>query len=181
MGHAHRRIDVWRPGAGDERRQFRSRIRSDDRKRVMAASAEVRKSRRRRRCSTRICLWSPAGAGRNVRSSWSSQMRAAISLWQMGRRAAKSIVWSQTGRGSYMPTPLIYKGLLYVLANNGIFDAYNLRTGEEVYRQRLPKWAMASARRRWPRTARSTCRAKTASSGDRGRLDLQAHRDQLDG
>ena len=26
----------------------------------------------------------------------------------------------------------------YVLANNGLFDAYNLRTGEEVYRQRLP-------------------------------------------
>ena len=37
-----------------------------------------------------------------------------------------------------MPTPLIYNGILYVLANNGLFDAYNLRTGEEVYRQRLP-------------------------------------------
>ena len=36
-----------------------------------------------------------------------------------------------------MPTPLIYQGLLYVLANNGVFDAYDLRTGEEVYRQRL--------------------------------------------
>ena len=29
-----------------------------------------------------------------------------------------------------MPTPLIYQGLLYVLANNGVFDAYNLRTGD---------------------------------------------------
>jgi len=37
-----------------------------------------------------------------------------------------------------MPTPLIYRGLLYVLNNNGVFDAYNLGTGEEVYRQRLP-------------------------------------------
>jgi outer membrane protein assembly factor BamB len=37
-----------------------------------------------------------------------------------------------------MPTPLIYKGILYVLANNGVFDAYDLRTGEELYRQRLP-------------------------------------------
>jgi outer membrane protein assembly factor BamB len=37
-----------------------------------------------------------------------------------------------------MPTPLIHEGLLYVLNNNGVFDAYNLRTGEEVYRQRLP-------------------------------------------
>ena len=32
---------------------------------------------------------------------------------------------------------LIYKGRLYVLANNGVFDAYDLRTGAEVYRQRL--------------------------------------------
>jgi outer membrane protein assembly factor BamB len=37
-----------------------------------------------------------------------------------------------------MPTPLIYGGLLYVLGNNGVFDAYRLRTGEDVYRQRLP-------------------------------------------
>jgi outer membrane protein assembly factor BamB len=37
-----------------------------------------------------------------------------------------------------MPTPLIYKGIVYVLSNNGLFDAYNLRTGEEIYRQRLP-------------------------------------------
>ena len=37
-----------------------------------------------------------------------------------------------------MPTPLAYGGLLYVLANNGVFDAYNLKTGDELYRQRLP-------------------------------------------
>ena len=49
-----------------------------------------------------------------------------------------SIAWSHTGRGSYMPTPLIYGDLLYVLANNGVLDAYELQTGKEVYRQRLP-------------------------------------------
>lgn len=48
------------------------------------------------------------------------------------------VVWSRTGRGSYMPTPLIYKGILYVLANNGVFDAYDVETGAEIYRQRLP-------------------------------------------
>lgn len=51
---------------------------------------------------------------------------------------SESIVWSRTGRGSYMPTPLIYKGVLYVLSNNGLLDAYNLKTGDEIYRQRLP-------------------------------------------
>jgi outer membrane protein assembly factor BamB len=48
------------------------------------------------------------------------------------------VVWSKTARGPYMPTPLAYNGVLYVLANNGLFDAYNLKTGDEVYRQRLP-------------------------------------------
>lgn len=37
-----------------------------------------------------------------------------------------------------MPTPLFYRDLVYVLANNGVFDAYDARTGREIYRQRLP-------------------------------------------
>jgi outer membrane protein assembly factor BamB len=48
------------------------------------------------------------------------------------------VVWSKTGRGSYMPTPLAYQGTVYVLGNDGIFDAYDLQSGAEVYRQRLP-------------------------------------------
>ena len=55
-----------------------------------------------------------------------------------GITSSGAVRWSRTGRGSYMPTPLIYGGLLYVLGNNGVFDAYRLETGEEVYRQRLP-------------------------------------------
>jgi outer membrane protein assembly factor BamB len=55
-----------------------------------------------------------------------------------GKTSSEAVAWSRTGRGSYMPTPLIYNGILYVLANNGLLDAYDLRTGEEIYRQRLP-------------------------------------------
>jgi outer membrane protein assembly factor BamB len=55
-----------------------------------------------------------------------------------GETANAGVAWSKTGRGSYMPTPLAYQGILYVLANNGVFDAYDLRTGDEIYRQRLP-------------------------------------------
>ena len=55
----------------------------------------------------------------------------------VGKTSSDVVAWSRTGRGPYMPTPLIYKGLLYVLGNNGVFDAYILKTGEEVYRQRL--------------------------------------------
>ena len=54
-----------------------------------------------------------------------------------GQSTSDAIAWSRMGRGSYMPTPLIYRGVLYVLANNGVLDAYDLRTGAELYRQRL--------------------------------------------
>ncbi len=54
-----------------------------------------------------------------------------------GKSNSDAIVWSRTGRGSYMPTPLVYNGIVYVLANNGLFDAYKLKTGDEIYRQRL--------------------------------------------
>ncbi len=37
-----------------------------------------------------------------------------------------------------MPTPIIHEGIVYVLNNDGIFDAYELQTGKEVYRQRIP-------------------------------------------
>ena len=55
-----------------------------------------------------------------------------------GKTSSAAIAWSRGGRGSYMPTPLAYRNLLYVLANNGVFDAYELTTGKEMYRQRLP-------------------------------------------
>jgi outer membrane protein assembly factor BamB len=51
--------------------------------------------------------------------------------------SSAAIAWSKTGRGSYMPTPLVYGGILYVLGNNGVFDAYELETGKEIYRQRI--------------------------------------------
>jgi outer membrane protein assembly factor BamB len=51
--------------------------------------------------------------------------------------SSKHIAWSKQKRGSYMPTPLIYGDYLYVLANQGIFDCYNLKTGEEIYRERI--------------------------------------------
>ena len=63
--------------------------------------------------------------------------RGDLTLSQ-GSTSSGAVLWSRTGRGSYMPTPLIYGGLLYVLGNNGVFDAYRVATGDEIYRQRLP-------------------------------------------
>jgi len=55
-----------------------------------------------------------------------------------GATESRFVAWSKTGRGSYMPTPLAYRDIVYVLANNGVFDAYDIATGREIYRQRLP-------------------------------------------
>jgi outer membrane protein assembly factor BamB len=49
----------------------------------------------------------------------------------------KHVAWSRQQRGSYMPTPLIYGDHLYVLGNAGLLDCYDLKTGAEVYRQRI--------------------------------------------
>ena len=55
-----------------------------------------------------------------------------------GETSSAGVAWSKTGRGSYMPTPIAHGGILYVLGNQGLFDAYDLKTGEDIYRQRLP-------------------------------------------
>lgn len=49
-------------------------------------------------------------------------------------------------RGSpYTPTPLAYDGILYVIVDNGILSAYELDTGERIYRTRVEVGAGFSA------------------------------------
>jgi outer membrane protein assembly factor BamB len=55
-----------------------------------------------------------------------------------GTLSSEQIAWSRLQRGPYMPTPLIYRGDLYILANQGILDCYELRSGNEIYRRRIP-------------------------------------------
>ena len=56
--------------------------------------------------------------------------------WRQGQ--SEWVVWHKEQRGSYMPTPIIYRNLFYVIGNAGIFDCYDAATGEEVYRDRIP-------------------------------------------
>jgi len=55
-----------------------------------------------------------------------------------GQTTSQHVAWTRQKVGSYMPTPLIYNGLLYVLKNEGIFTCFDLATGEEKYQQRIP-------------------------------------------
>jgi outer membrane protein assembly factor BamB len=56
-----------------------------------------------------------------------------------GATSGGNVVWTRLNAGSYMPTPIVYGGHLYVLKNQGIFSCYDLRTGELRYEQRLPE------------------------------------------
>ncbi|MDX2041428.1 MAG: PQQ-binding-like beta-propeller repeat protein [Acidobacteriota bacterium] len=55
-----------------------------------------------------------------------------------GQTTSQHVAWTRQKVGSYMPTPLIYQGLLYVLKNEGIFSCFDLATGEEKYQSRIP-------------------------------------------
>jgi len=47
------------------------------------------------------------------------------------------IEWSTKRGGPYMPTPLLYNGLLYICSNSGILTAYQAKTGERLYQERI--------------------------------------------
>ena len=51
--------------------------------------------------------------------------------------SSEAVAWRHDKGGTYMPTPIAYGDLLYTCANDGRLTAYNARTGERVYRQRV--------------------------------------------
>jgi outer membrane protein assembly factor BamB len=53
-----------------------------------------------------------------------------------GKTSNDFVAWSNK-EGTYIPTPLVYDGLLYTLSINGILTVYEARTGERVYRSRV--------------------------------------------
>ncbi len=56
-----------------------------------------------------------------------------------GQSSNDAIAWSHNRGGTYIPTPILYRGLLYTCANNGRLTAYDAGTGERVYRARIGK------------------------------------------
>ena len=54
-----------------------------------------------------------------------------------GQTQNEFIAWSMNRGGPYIPTPLIYQDRLYVLGINGVLTAYDVRTGQRVYQQRV--------------------------------------------
>ncbi len=61
-----------------------------------------------------------------------------------------SVVWyNRTAGGTYLPTPIVFQGALYVLYEKGIFARYDVETGERVYRSRIAPGAAAFTASPW--------------------------------
>ncbi len=54
-----------------------------------------------------------------------------------GSRVSAGVAWSEERNGSYLQTPVVYGDLIYACTSQGIFKAYDARTGHKVYEQRL--------------------------------------------
>jgi outer membrane protein assembly factor BamB len=61
-----------------------------------------------------------------------------ISLKQ-GEESNAAMAWGKKRGGPYMPTPIVYGDLLYIVNNSGVLAAYNAKTGDRVYQDRLSK------------------------------------------
>lgn len=69
--------------------------------------------------------------------------RGDISL-KKGEDSNEFIAWHNSKGSPYTPTPIIYGDLLYTCADNGVLSAYDAKTGELVYQERLPSGFSAS-------------------------------------
>lgn len=61
-----------------------------------------------------------------------------------GERSAE-LLWEAERGSPYTSTPLAYRGILYVITDSGILSAYDLESGERLYRERLVVGAGFSA------------------------------------
>ena len=120
-----------------QRHEIHSRLRPADGQGAVEAFRQLRKSRRRRRSSARA----------DHRDQWLSCRIQPIYAIKPGARgditpageatSGEFLAWSAKRGGPYLPTPVIYGDLLYIVANNGALAAYDVRTGERRYQERL--------------------------------------------
>ena len=61
-----------------------------------------------------------------------------------GQETNDFIAWRSSKGSPYTPTPIVYGDLLYTCADNGVLSAYDAKTGELVYQERLPSSFSAS-------------------------------------
>ncbi len=67
-----------------------------------------------------------------------------------GETTGEHVAWfERIAGGTYLPTPLIYDGALYVLYSRGILSRHDVDTGERVWRSRIAPGAAAFTSSPW--------------------------------
>ena len=51
-------------------------------------------------------------------------------------KSSEAVQWSNN-EGTYIPSPIVYRGIIYLFNNNGILTGFNAETGERVLRARV--------------------------------------------
>ena len=54
-----------------------------------------------------------------------------------GKESNEFVAWSKQRGGPYMPTPVVYGDYFYTCSNQGVLAAYNAKTGERAYQERI--------------------------------------------
>jgi outer membrane protein assembly factor BamB len=54
-----------------------------------------------------------------------------------GSSSNDSVVWSVPNGGSYISTPVVYQGYIYLANYNGMLRCFDFKTGEKMYEERL--------------------------------------------
>ncbi|HVF91115.1 MAG TPA: PQQ-binding-like beta-propeller repeat protein [Blastocatellia bacterium] len=70
--------------------------------------------------------------------------RGDISL-APGSTSNDSIVWSVPNGGSYISTPVVYRGYIYLANHNGVLRCFDFKTGTKMYEERLGADSSCSA------------------------------------
>lgn len=73
------------------------------------------------------------------------------------QRSNSFVAWSDPRGGTYLPTPVAYKGGLYRLSEKGILTRFDARTGAITYRERLSREAGAFTASPWAYGDRIYC------------------------
>jgi outer membrane protein assembly factor BamB len=74
---------------------------------------------------------------RGVQPIYAIKPGAGGDITVKGDKPGPYIAWSTTRGGPYIPTPVIYGDLLYVLQIGGVLEAHDVRTGQRVYQERI--------------------------------------------
>ena len=66
-----------------------------------------------------------------------------------GARSSESVRWYDPAAGTYLPTPVAYRGSLWVVYDRGFFARYDATTGEQVFKARIQDSARAFTASPW--------------------------------